>query len=112
MRKWPPACGRKPGRLLDAPPAWMERAAQGKEGREVGKYKTPAQRMEVSLRREEAEATGKPLYSYYADVPPGLWSKTVCALKKRPVAADEAPAAYVLNRNWLGYLPLYSRPEE
>ena len=78
----------------------------------MGKYKTPAQRMEVSLRREEAEATGKPLYSYYADVPPGLWSKTVCALKKRPVAADEAPAAYVLNRNWLGYLPLYSRAEE
>lgn len=78
----------------------------------AGKWKSAAQRMEVSLRRAEAEATGKPLYASYADVPPGLWSKTVCALKKRPVAEDEAPAAYVLNRNWLGYLPLYSRTEE
>lgn len=74
--------------------------------------KTVAERMAVSLRREEAEATGKPLYMSYRDIPKGLWGKTVCELKKKPPAADEAPAAYVLNRNWLGYLPLYDRREK
>lgn len=72
--------------------------------------KTVAERMAVSLRREEAEATGKPLYASYGDVPPGLCSKTACMKLKRPVA-DEFPAAYVLNRNWLGYMPLYDRRE-
>ena len=71
--------------------------------------KTVAERMAVSLRRAEAEATGKPLYTSYADVPPGLCSKTACMKLKRPAAADEAPAAYVLSRHWLGYMPLYDR---
>ena len=31
---------------------------------------------------------------------------------KCPAAEDEAPAAYVLNRNWLGYMPLYDRREK
>ena len=74
--------------------------------------KTVAERMAVSLRREEAEATGKPLYASYTDVPPGLYSKTACMKLKRPAAADEPPAAYVLNRNWLGYMPLYDRREK
>ena len=68
--------------------------------------------MAVSLRREEAEATGKPLYKSYADIPPRLYSKSVCAFIKQPVTEDEEPAAYVLNRNWLGYLPLYRRDGE
>ena len=71
--------------------------------------RTVAERMAASLRREEAEATGKPLYVSYADVPPGLCSKTACM---KPAAADDPPAAYVLNRNWLGYMPLYDRREE
>lgn len=75
-------------------------------------YKSPKEKMAVSLRREEAEATGKPLYKSYADVPPGLYGKSGCASRKQPVAADEEPAAYVLNRNWLGYLPLYRRDKE
>jgi len=78
----------------------------------AGRYKSPAQRMEVSLRRAEAEATGKPLYASYADVPPGLYGKSACMKRKQPVKAGEAPAAYVLSRHWLGYLPLYSRPQE
>lgn len=73
------------------------------------KYKTVAERMAVSLRREEAEETGKPIYKSYGEVPPGLLSKTACAKLKKPVQEDETPAAYVLNRNWLGYLPLYDR---
>lgn len=74
--------------------------------------RTVAERMAVSLRREEAEATGKPLYASYTDVPPGLYSKTACMKLKCPAAEDEAPAAYVLNRNWLGYMPLYDRREK
>ena len=67
--------------------------------------------MTVSLRRGEAEATGKPLYKSYADIPPGLFSKSACMKMKQPVQEDEEPEAYVLNRNWLGYMPLYSRQE-
>ena len=48
--------------------------------------RTVAERMAASLRREEAEATGKPLYVSYADVPPGLCSKTACMKLKRPAA--------------------------
>lgn len=33
-------------------------------------------------------------------------------VKRCPAAADEPPAAYVLNRNWLGYMPLYDRREK
>lgn len=77
----------------------------------VGRYKTVADRMAVSLRRSEAEATGKPLYKSYADIPPGLLSKTACMKINQPVQAGEEPGAYVLNRNWLGYMPLYDRRE-
>ncbi len=68
--------------------------------------------MTVSLRRSEAEATGKPLYKSYGDVPPGLLSKTACMKIKKPVRDEEQPEAYVLNRNWLGYMPLYDRREK
>lgn len=51
--------------------------------------------MAVSLRRGEAEATGKPLYKSYADIPPGFLSKTACMKMKQPVRADEEPGAYV-----------------
>ena len=39
-------------------------------------YKAPAERMTVSLRRKEAEATGKPLYRSYSEIPKGLLSAT------------------------------------
>ncbi len=74
-------------------------------------YKAPAERMTVSLRRKEAEATGKPLYRSYSEIPKGLLSATACKKIKKPVRAEEEPEAYVLNRNWLGYLPLYDRKE-
>jgi hypothetical protein len=74
-------------------------------------YKAPAERMTVSLRRKEAEATGKPLYRSYSEIPKGLLSATACKKIKKPVRAGEEPEAYVLNRNWLGYLPLYDRKE-
>ena len=72
-------------------------------------YKAPAERMTVSLRRKEAEATGKPLYRSYSEIPKGLLSATACKKIKKPVRAGEEPEASVLNRNWLGYLPLYVR---
>lgn len=78
----------------------------------MGRYRTPEQRMKVSLRREEAEATGKPMYKEYGEVPLGLLSKTRCMKLGQPVRGDEEPAAYVLNRNWLGYMPLYARGGE
>ena len=74
-------------------------------------YKAPAERMTVSLRRKEAEATGKPLYRSYSEIPKGLLSATACKKIKKPVRAGEEPEAYVLNQNWLGYLPLYDRKE-
>lgn len=74
-------------------------------------YKAPAERMTVSLRRKEAEATGKPLYRSYSEIPKGLLSATACKKIKKPVRAGEEQEAYVLNRNWLGYLPLYDRKE-
>ena len=78
----------------------------------MGRYKTVAGRMAVSLRRSEAEATGKTLYKTYTDIPPGLLSKTACLKINQPVRAGEEPVAYVLNRNWLGYMPLYDRREK
>lgn len=72
-------------------------------------YLTPQERMRISLRREEAAAMGVPLYKSYDEVSDGLCSKTICQKIKRPVASNELPAAYVLNRSWLGYLPLYKR---
>ena len=74
-------------------------------------YLTPQERMRISLRRAEAEAEamGVPLYKSYDEVPDGLFSKTTCKKIKQPVASNELPAAYVLNRSWLGYLPLYKR---
>lgn len=72
-------------------------------------YKTPKERMKISLRREEVELTGKPFYLNYEDVPGGLFSPTKCKQMKRPVEDGEEPVAYVLNRMYLGYLPLYKR---
>ena len=74
-------------------------------------YITVAERMKKSLRREEAEASGKHLYKSYSQVPAGLLSQTACKKQGRPVQPGESPAAYVLSRNWLGYLPLYDRRE-
>jgi hypothetical protein len=72
-------------------------------------YLTPQQRMKVSLRRAEVEATGKPFYQYYANVPEGFVSKTMARQMNQPIQENEQPAAYVLNRQWNGYLPLYDR---
>ena len=72
-------------------------------------YKTVSERMDISLRRKDAEATGKPLYQSYGEVPAGLLSATACKKAKCPIVDGEAPAAYVLSRQWLGYLPLYAR---
>jgi hypothetical protein len=72
-------------------------------------YLTPQQRMKVSLRREEVEATGKPLFPYYDDVPEGFVGKTKAQQMGKPVKENEQPVAYVLNRRWNGYLPLYDR---
>lgn len=74
-------------------------------------YLPPQERMKVSLRREEVEATGKPFFYYYEDVPEGFVSKTQAKQMKKPVKEDEEPAAFVLNRRWNGYLPLYDRSE-
>lgn len=62
-----------------------------------------------SLGRQEVEATGKPFYTKYANVPEHLYSKTQCKRLKLPVIDEEEPDAYVLNRFWKGYLPLYGR---
>ncbi len=69
----------------------------------MGKVKT--------LSREEVEKTGKSAYKKYADVPKNLHSKTTCKNIKRPVDKNEKPAAYVLNRLYKGYLPLYKRED-
>lgn len=45
----------------------------------------------------------------YSEVPEGLYSPTKCKQMKKPVKDDEKPVAYVLNRNFLGYLSLYKR---
>lgn len=63
------------------------------------------------LSKEEALKTGKPAYKKYADVPKNLYSKTTCKNMKMPVYESEIPAAYVLNRMYKGYLPLYKRDE-
>jgi hypothetical protein len=65
--------------------------------------------MMVSLRRSEVDATGKPLYMKWEDVPQGFNTKTQCAKLKKPITDDEEPVAYVLCRYWNGYLPLYER---
>lgn len=67
--------------------------------------------MQVSLRRKEVEATGKPFYKSFGDVPNGLVTKTRAKQMKRPVEGNEKPVAYVLCKPWLGYLPLYDRKE-
>lgn len=70
----------------------------------MGKVKT--------LSREEVEKTGKPAYKKYDDVPKNLHSKTTCKNMKMPVGKNENPSAYVLNRMYKGYLPLYKRERE
>lgn len=69
----------------------------------MGKVKT--------LSREEVEKTGKPAYKKYDDLPKCLYSKTRCKKLKMPVGKNEKPAAYVLNRLYKGYLPLYKRED-
>lgn len=72
-------------------------------------YKSPDERMKTSLRRNEVESTGKPIYIKYKDVPEGLYSKTQCKSIGKPITQSEEPDAYVLNRLWNGYLGLYRR---
>lgn len=74
-------------------------------------YLPPWRRMQISLRRHEVEATGKPFYLEFYDVPEGLVTKTKAKQMKRPVGENEEPVAYVLCRAWNGYLPLYDRKE-
>lgn len=69
----------------------------------MGKVKT--------LSREEVEAMQITAYKKYDDVPKGLYSKTTCKNMKMPVYESEIPAAYVLNRMYKGYLPLYKRED-
>lgn len=61
------------------------------------------------LNREEVEAMQIPFFKKYDDVPKNLHSKTTCKNLKMPVGKNEKPAAYVLNRLYKGYLPLYKR---
>lgn len=72
-------------------------------------YKSPKERMKVSKRRSEVETTGKPIYTSYEEVPKGLYSPTECKRMKIPVTDEEEASAWVLNRHWNGYLPLYNR---
>lgn len=75
-------------------------------------YKSPKDRMKVSKRRHEVETTGKPIYKSYNEVPGNLFSFTQCEKMKRPVIENEEAAAWVLNRKWNGYLPLYKREND
>jgi len=72
-------------------------------------YLPPKERIKISLRRSQVEATGKPFYTSFEKVPPGLLTKTACRKAKAPVRDGEEPAAYVLCQAWNGYLPLYDR---
>ncbi len=72
-------------------------------------YLAPKERMKISLRRSEVEATGKPFYTRWQDVPEGYKTKTKCEELKQPVREGEEPVSYVLARLWNGYLPLYDR---
>lgn len=72
-------------------------------------YLSPKERMKTSLRRSEVEETGKPFFTKYEDVPKDFFSKSQCTKMKQHVSEKEEPIAYVLNRQWLGYLPLYKR---
>ena len=62
-----------------------------------------------TLSREEVEVMQVPFFKKYNDVPKCLYSKTTCEKLKMPVGKNEQPAAYVLNRMYKGYLPLYKR---
>ena len=75
-------------------------------------YKSPKERMQVSLRRHEVEATGKPFYTRWHQVPEGLVTKSAARQMKRPVQPGEEPVAYVLSGAWNGYLPLYDRRDK
>lgn len=70
----------------------------------MGKVKT--------LSREEVEAMQILFFKKYDDVPKNLHSKTTCKHMKMPVCKNEKPVAYVLNRLYKGYLPLYKRESE
>lgn len=61
------------------------------------------------LSKEEAEKTGLPLYENYDEVPEGLYPKWKCLKMRKPVKANSKPAAYVYNRLYKGYVPLYKR---
>jgi len=72
-------------------------------------YLSPKERMEISLRRHEVEATGKPFYTKYSDIPEGFVFKSQARKMKQPVQDGEEPVAYVLVRSMNGYMPLYDR---
>ncbi|OPY63647.1 MAG: hypothetical protein A4E56_00370 [Pelotomaculum sp. PtaU1.Bin065] len=74
-------------------------------------YLSPKERIKISLYRSEVEESGKPFYTGFNKVPPGLLTKTACKKAKMSVKDGEEPVAYVLSRDWNGYLPLYDRRE-
>jgi len=75
------------------------------------RYLGPEERMKISLRRHEVEATGKPFYTKFSDVPEGLVLKSQARRMNQPVQEGEEPVAYVLVRRMNGYMPLYDRIE-
>ena len=75
------------------------------------RYLSPEERMQISLRRHEVEATGKPFYTKYADIPEGFVFKSQAKRMGKPVQEGEEPVAYVLVRRMNGYMPLYDRIE-
>jgi len=71
-------------------------------------YLTPEQRMKVSFRRHEVEATGKPFFpGGWSTVPDGYVSKTKAKELGKQVQKGQEPHAYVLSPSWNGYIALY-----
>lgn len=74
-------------------------------------YILSEERVKISLRRSEVEATGKPFFTRWEDIPKSCMTKTKCKEHKQPVQEGEEPVAYVLARLWNNYLPLYDRTD-
>lgn len=86
----------------------QERARQAME-EEKKRQERWEKRRAISLRWDEADATGLPVYTSYRVLPDGLYNKTACQRMGKPVQEGEKPVAYVYNLRYHGYLPLYRR---
>lgn len=75
-------------------------------------YKSPKERMQISLRRDQVDATGLPIFTSFEAVPEGLVTKSGAKHIGKQVEENEPVAAYVFSRSWNGYLPLYDRKNE